>query len=545
MKLPILAAAALLASTAASAISPHAKAQAKHPPKAATKADSSQPAREFFHPSEVRSTGTVTVGGAPIAYDAVAGTLVIHAKDWQDTDTVEAEVASKDDKDKNAPKPEASMFYTAYFRQGAPAASRPITFLFNGGPGSSSVWLHMGAFGPVRVITADARHTPAPYATVDNDQSLLDASDLVFIDAPGTGFSRIAGKDKEKAFYGVDQDIDAFAQFITQFLTKFDRWKSPKLLFGESYGTMRAAGLTLALQKKDVDLTGVMLLSDILNWDFMPDDPQVNPGIDMPYIVALPTYAATAWHFNKVPNRPADLQVFLRQVEAFATGDYAAALLKGGDLPDAERQRIAQQLSAYTGLGVPYLLKSNLRIEYGAFQKELLGDRGLTTGTLDTRFAGDTLDPLSKVASYDPQSSAISAAYVAAWNNYVRDRLHYATDIAFKPGIPIYEKWDYKHAPPGTDKPLIALPNVLPDLAVAMKQDPDLKVMVNGGYFDVSTPYFEGVMELRHLPVPANLRGNIEYHYYESGHMVYVRPEMLRALHDNVADFIRRTANLH
>jgi carboxypeptidase C (cathepsin A) len=434
------------------------------------------------------------------------------------------------------------MFYTAYFKQGVDPATRPITFLFNGGPGSSTVWLRMGAFGPVRVVTADTKHTPAPYGVVDNDQSLLDASDLVFIDAPGTGFSRIAGKDKEKAFYGVDQDIHAFTDFITQFLTKYDRWRSPKYVFGESYGTMRGAGLALALQHADVDLNGLILLSDILNWDFMPDDPQLNPGIDMPYIVALPTYAATAWYFDKVRNRPADVRSYLEQVERFATGDYAAALLKGNDLPDAERQRIAQQLSAYTGLSVPYLLKTNLRIEYGAFQKELFGDKALTTGTLDTRFVGATLDPLSKVSSYDPQSAAISAAYVAAWHDYARDRLKYRPDIAFKSGIPIYSKWDYKHQPPGADKPLIMLPNVLPDLASAMKQNPTLKVMVNGGYFDVSTPYFEGVMELRHLPVPPALRSNIEYHYYQSGHMVYVHPPTLVELHANVADFIRRTS---
>lgn len=498
--------------------------------------------KEFFHPAETRSSGAVTAGGQTIAYDAVAGTLVVHAKEWEDTDSLEADADTSAGKDKNAPKPEASMFYTAYFKEGAPAAARPITFLFNGGPGSSSVWLRMGAFSPVRVVTADEQHSPgAPYRTINNDQSLLDVSDLVFIDAPGTGFSRIAGKDKEKAFYGVDQDIHAFTDFITQFLTKYGRWNSPKYLFGESYGTMRAAGLALALQKADVDLNGVMLLSDILNWDFMPDDPQLNPGIDMPYIVALPTYAATAFHFHKVQS-PAGLPAFLAQVEQFATTDYADALLKGDDLPEAERQRIAQQLSAYTGLSVSYLLKSNLRIEYGAFQKELLADQDLTTGTLDTRFAGATLDPLSKVASYDPQSAAISAAYLAAWHNYVRDQLHYDPSIQFKAGIPIYSKWDYKHQPPGTDKPLIMLPNVLPDLAVAMKQNPMLKVMVNGGYFDVSTPYFEGKMEMRHLPVPANLRANIEYHYYESGHMVYVHQPTLVALHDNVADFIRRTS---
>ncbi|MEP6983794.1 MAG: peptidase S10, partial [Sphingomicrobium sp.] len=289
MKSPIFLAAVAMIASSASAAAPNRQAKAKHPPRTevAAKADSGNPARGFFHPGEVRSTGTVTVGGQPIAFDAVAGTLVVHAKDWSDTDAAEADAGiksadNKDDKDKNAPKPEASMFYTAYFQQGVAAARRPITFLFNGGPGSSTVWLRMGAFGPVRVVTVDSRHTPAPYSVVDNDQSLLDASDLVFIDAPGTGFSRIAGKDKEKAFYGVDQDVDAFGQFITQFLTKYGRWTSPKYVFGESYGTMRAAGLALALQNKDVDLNGLILLSDILNWDVMPDDPQLNPGIDMP-----------------------------------------------------------------------------------------------------------------------------------------------------------------------------------------------------------------------------------------------------------------------
>ncbi|HET6940629.1 MAG TPA: peptidase S10, partial [Sphingomicrobium sp.] len=399
-------------------------------------------------------------------------------------------------------------------------------------------------FGPVRVETADAVHTPpAPYGVVNNDQSLLDVADLVFIDAPGTGFSRIAGKEKEKAFYGVDQDVYAFTQFITQFLSKYGRWNSPKYVFGESYGTMRGAGLALSLQNKDVDLNGLILLSDILNWDFLPDDPQINPGVDYPYIVSLPTYSATAWYHNRIADRPADLQSFLSQVEAFATGEYAVALLKGHDLQPDERQRIAEKLSAYTGLSIPYLLKTNLRIEYGAFQKELLADQTQTTGTLDTRFLGATLDPLSKVASYDPQSSAISAAYVGAFNNYVRQTLRYGEGTEFKSGIDIYGDWDYKHQPPGADKPLIALPNVLPDLAVAMKQDPDLKVMVNGGYYDVSTPYFAGKLEMRHLPVPANILSNVEYHYYESGHMVYAHPPSLRAIHDNVADFIRRTSS--
>lgn len=539
--------AALLATAPVSAEEPAKPAAPTSAPAAKVAKPDDAPALPIFTPSEIKSTGSVTIGGRRIAYQAVAGTLVVHSKDWDDTWPLEAKAdpkAAKDDDKDDKPKAEASMFYTAYFRNGAPAASRPVTFLFNGGPGSSTVWLHMGAFGPIRVQTADARHTPAaPYVTFNNDQSLLDVSDLVFIDAPGTGFSRIAGKEKEKAFYGVDQDIDAFTQFITQFLSKYGRWNSPKYVFGESYGTMRGAGLALALQNKDVDLNGLILLSNILNWDVMPDDPQINPGIDMPYVVSLPTYAATAWYHHRVADRPAELRPFLDQVETFATGDYAAALIKGNDLSDDERQRIAGRVSAFTGLSVPYLLKTNLRIEYGAFQKELFGDQALTVGTLDTRFSGATLDPLAKVAGYDPQSSAISAAYVSAFNDYIRTSLRYGDGVEFKSGIPIYEKWDYKHQPPGGDRPLIALPNVLPDLAVAMKQNPELKVMVNGGYYDVSTPYFEGVMELRHLPVPPALQRNIEFFYYESGHMVYAHLPSLKALHDNVAEFIRRTSS--
>ncbi|HVS76319.1 MAG TPA: hypothetical protein VHE11_05250 [Steroidobacteraceae bacterium] len=489
-----------------------------------------------FKPTEATSNGSVTVGGSRVDYQAVVGTLVVHPKGW------DADAASDDGK---SPTAEASMFYAAYFKRGAPAADRPITFLFNGGPGSSSVWLHMGAFGPVRVITADHSHTPAaPYRVVNNDESLLDASDLVFVDAPGTGFSRIGGKDAQKSFYGVDQDIHAYAVFIRDFLSRYNRWNSPKYLFGESYGTMRAAGLSLALQKEDIDLNGVVLLSCVLDWDLMPDDPQLNPSVDLPYVVALPSYAATAWYHHRLPTQPQDLRTFLSEVEHFATTDYALALMRGNGLTPARRQAIAQKLHAYTGLPLAYLLKSNLRIEYGAFQKELLADQDLTTGTLDTRFTGPTLDPLSKISEYDPQGAAIGSAYIAAFNTYVRDTLHYGRDLHYKPGIPVYGSWDYRHQPPGAHRALIALPNVLPDLAAAMKRNPDMKVLVNGGYFDISTPFYEGWFEMHHLPIPASLQGNIQYRYYQSGHMVYVHLPALKQLHDNVAAFIRGTDDL-
>ena len=488
-----------------------------------------------FKPTEVISSGSVTVGGSHIDYQAMAGTLVVHARD---------DGASGGVGDENGP--EASMFYAAYFKRGVPAAGRPITFLFNGGPGSSSIWLHMGAFGPVRVLTADHSHTPAaPYESVNNDESLLDVSDLVFADMPGTGFGRIGGKDAAKSFYGVDQDIHAYAVFIREFLSKYDRWNSPKYVFGESYGTMRSAGLALALQKEDIDLNGVVLLSCVLDWDLLPDDPELNPSIDLPYVVALPSYAATAWYHHRLPTQPQDLRTFLREVEHFATTDYALALIRGNGLSPEQRQATAEKLHAYTGLPVAYLLKANLRIEYGAFQKELLSDQDLTTGTLDTRFTGPTIDPLSKIADYDPQSAAISSAYVAAFNAYVREKLHYGQGMDYKPGIPVYASWDYRHQPPGAGRELIALPNVLTDLAAAMKHNPNMKVMVNGGYFDISTPYYEGWFETHHLPIPTSLQGNIEYHYYESSHMVYVHLPALKQLHDNVAAFIRSTNNLN
>ncbi|MBS0277236.1 MAG: peptidase S10 [Proteobacteria bacterium] len=525
MKRLLLAAAAVAACIATASYADDAK-----------KTDSASP---NFQPTEYKSSGSVTTGGGAIAYDAILGTLVVHPKGWNDAAT-----DKDDDKDKN-PSAEAAMSYVAYFKHGGDPSKRPITFLFNGGPGSSTVWLHMGAFGPRRVLTNDDTHTPAaPYTVVNNDESLLDTSDLVFIDMPGTGFGRIGGKDAAKNFYGVDQDIHAFASFIRQFLGKYNRWNSPKYIYGESYGTMRAAGLSLALQNEDIDLNGVILLSDILNWDLLPDDPELNPSIDEPYIVSLPSYAATAWYHHKIPNQPKELRPFLLKVEHFATTDYALALLRGAGLSWAERKAIAAKLHAYTGLPVGYLLKSNLRIEYGAMQKELLGAQDLTTGTLDTRFTGVTLDPLSKTAEYDPQSSAIGSAYIAAYNDYARNTLKYNGVLQFKPDVPVYGSWDYKHQPPGADHPLIQLPNVLPDLAVAMKQNPTMKVMVNGGYFDISTPYYEGWMEMRHLPIPDKLRGNIEFHYYESGHMVYVHLPSLAQLHDNVAAFIRKTSGV-
>ncbi len=500
-------------------------------------------AHGLFVPRAVKTSGSVKVEGHVIAYQAVAGTLIVHPKGWDDAappPTGKAALGTP------GGPPVASMFYVAYFKKGVNSSTRPITFLYNGGPGSSTIWLHIGAFGPVRVVTADHTHTPpAPYRLVGNDYSLLDATDLVFIDAPGTGYSRVEGKNAAKAFYGVDPDAHAFASFITHFLTQYHRWNSPKYLLGESYGTPRSAVLINDLEtNRNVDFNGVILLSQILNFDLSADDPSSNPGIELPYEVALPSMAATAWYHHMLPNAPA-LPVLLKKVERFAMGEYADALAQGANLPQAQRQAIAEKLHEYIGLPVAYLLKANLQVSGPQFEHTLLGDDDETTGRLDTRFTGPSMDPLSEYAEYDPQGAAISSAYVSAFNDYASRVLHYRTDRTYIPlSYQVNGEWDFGHAAPGVPFKLPISTNVMPDLATAMKYDPDLKIMLNGGYFDLATPFYEGIYEMHHLQIPRKLQKNIEYHYYESGHMIYAHLPSLKQLHDNVAAFIRQTDNV-
>jgi carboxypeptidase C (cathepsin A) len=511
---------------------------------------------QFFKPESSTSEGTVSVEGNSIDYHAVAGTLVVHQKGYDDSlqkpdgDGDKSDAADKDKKnasDDNNPNAEASMFYVAYFKDGAPHRSRPITFVYNGGPGSASMWLHMGAFGPRRVVTADNTHTPAaPYSLVDNAYSLMDASDLVFVDAPGTGFGRIAGKDKEKAFYGTDPDVHAFAEFITQFLSVYDRWNSPKYLFGESYGTPRSAALVNALETQyDTDFNGVILLSQILNYDLSTGRADFNPGVDLPFELALPTYAATAWYHHKLPNYTGPVEPLIEEVKHFALNDYALALQAGADLSAADRDRIAAKLHDYTGLPIDYIEKANLRIDGGEFEKNLQDDEGLTTGRLDSRFSGPDLDPLSEKAEYDPQSAAISSAYVSGFNAYVRDTLHFGEGKTYRPSAQGSNRsWDFHHQPPGVPFAIPQSMNVMPDLANAMKYNPGLKVQLNAGYYDLATPFFEGIYEMNHLQIPPNLQSNISFKFYQSGHMVYAHEEALKQLHDNVAEFIRETDNV-
>ncbi|WHZ18945.1 MAG: Carboxypeptidase-related protein [Rhodanobacteraceae bacterium] len=492
-------------------------------------------------PLSSTTTGTVTVEGKAISYKAVAGTLVIDGTGAKES------------------TPEVAMSYFAYFKQGVDPSKRPVTFIYNGGPGSSTVWLHMGAWGPKRVVTSDDTHTPAaPYQLVNNDYSLLDASDLVFIDMPGTGFGRLLPQGKDdaaraadrkqlaKQIWGIDGDAQAFSRFITQFLSKYNRWNSPKYLFGESYGTTRSAVLSYILQAEDnVDLNGVILLSQILNFGTSVDGADMDPGNDLPYALALPTYAATAWYHRKLPKYDGDkLGQLLQDSIAFAKGEYRDALFAGSTLSPAKQREVAMKLHDFTGLPVDYLLKADLRVTGGMFEHELQNGADTTTGRLDTRFSGPSMDPLGKESDYDPQSAAISSAYVSAFNDYVRNDLKFGESMKYRPSV--YGAgdfdWDFKHKAPGMH---FAWPtvNVMRDLAAAMKYNPNMKVMMAGGFYDLATPFYAATYELEHLQIPESLRKNITYAFYPSGHMVYAHIPSLQKLHDDVAKFIDATDN--
>ncbi|UWZ83642.1 S10 family peptidase [Occallatibacter riparius] len=508
------------------------------------KKDESKPA-EKPAATEVTTQGSVDVGGQHILYNAIAGTITVGATDVQDAQLgldgkpePGSQLALNEPKEAKDAPPTARMSYFAYFKRDAKAEDRPVTFFYNGGPGSSTVWLHMGSLGPKHVATSGDQHlAAAPYKMVDNANSLLDVSDLVFVDMPGTGFGRLMGKDPEKAFWGVDEDANAFARFIVRFITKYSRWNSPKYIFGESYGTTRSAVLADVLENnKNIDLNGVILLSQIFNFSTDIDFPQGNPGVDLPYVLALPTYAATAWYHKKLPQQAPALEPFLKEVEDFAMGAYSHALAQGTDISAEEKQATAEKLHNYTGLPTTYILKANLRVNGGEFEKTLQDDQDLTTGRLDTRYSGPSIDPLSQFADYDPQSSAISSAYVSIFNDYVRKDLKYGEGQTYLPEALFGgAQWSFLHR----GNP-IAL-NVAVDLAEAMKTNPRLKVMVNGGYYDLATPFFAAIYEEKHLPIPQSLAKNIEYSFYESGHMVYVRDESLKQLHDRVAAFITKT----
>jgi len=472
---------------------------------------------------------SLRVGGETLRFTATAGSLVLH-----------------NDKD----QPTATMFFVAYTADGvSDESSRPVTFLYNGGPGSSSIWLEMGAFGPKRVETTDAGATPPPpYKLVDNGDSLLDRSDLVFIDAPGTGFSRVVGAGKPKDFYSVDGDGRAFTQFIRGYLDKYRRWNSPRFLLGESYGTTRSAVLAEDLQQDGVALNGVILLSSILNFQTA----SFNPGNDLPYVLYLPTYAASAYYHKALPQQPKDFKAFIAQVEQFATGAYAGALRAGSRLDDAARADVLKKLHRYTGLSEGYWSNANLRVNNSQFEKELLRGKGKVTGRLDSRYTGWSVDLLGEDQNWDPMSASVGPAFAAAFHRYLQGYLGYTPHRRYRLlSLAVNRAWTWKHTGPldrrGGGQGWPGYVNVAPDLALAMTQNPHLQVMVNSGYYDLGTPFFATDYTFDHLFDPVagtkRLQDRVHRHDYASGHMIYLNPGALKRFKANVARFIERATS--
>ena len=427
-------------------------------------------------------------------------------------------------------EPTASMFYVAYTIPSA--RPRPVTFLFNGGPGSSTMWLHMGSFGPIRVDASMPETIPGPpFRYGPNPDTLLDVSDLVFIDAPTTGLSREIGKAEPKDFFGVDKDLDAFTRTIQRYLTKYQRWNSPKFIIGESYGTTRAAGLSNSLLNAGVQLNGITFVSTVFNFaDFQGDQSLIN---------FLPTYAADAWYHGKIPNKP-PLEGFLEQARQFASGPYAAALQRGNMLSDEEKQSIAQQMAQLTGLSPDYILRSDLRVQPGRFQRELLRDRHQVIGRIDSRYVGTEPDNVGEGADYDPQGSAITGAFVGALNDYLFRDLGYKTPLVYRPNNygAIYggdSNWDFTHSAPTAGKQQIA--DTSDDLANAMRQNPRMKILSVNGYYDLATPFHGAEYEFKHLALEPQLQSNIEYRYYPAGHMMYIDPVSADRLKADLAAF--------
>jgi carboxypeptidase C (cathepsin A) len=489
-------------------------AQEKEKPaeKPADKASEAPPPKEESSVTE----HSIKIGSQSLSYKATAGTILL-----------------KNDKD----EPEALIYYTAYTRNDVKDLSqRPLAFLYNGGPGSSSIWLHMGSFGPKRVVTVNAGVTPpAPYKLEDNPNCLLDRADLVFIDPVGTGFSKAVGKAQDKDFWGVDSDARSLAKFVQAYVSRNNRWNSSKFLIGESYGTFRNAVVSNLLQERHgLYLNGLVMVSSV--WDL--GTISFYPGVDLSYILYLPSYAATAWYHKVLKDRPENLDAFLAEARTFAKGDYADALLKGDTLSSADKSAIAKKLERFTGLTEDYIVKSNLRVKLPQFMQELQRSRGLTTGRLDARFSGPTYSLVSDSAEYDPQSAAITGAFVAAFNMYVREDLKFGHDRDYHVYANFGDNhWDWKHQA-GDFAFFPGSPNVMLDLAGALITNPKLQVEMEDGIYDLATPFYEAEYATEHLGLPENLQKNIHHKYYEAGHMMYLREEDLTKLKSNVASFI-------
>jgi len=407
-------------------------------------------------------------------------------------------------------------------------------FFYNGGPGSASLWLRMGSFGPMRLQTGNPETIrPAPFGFGANPDSLLGVTDMVFLDAPGTGYSRPLGDAKGSEFYGVDQDADAFAKAIIRYATKFDRWSSPKFLFGESYGTTRSGALAYQLQDRGMALNGVVLLSSIMNYG------RRQPGLDRDYLNYIPSYAATAWYHHKMANPPATVEEAAARGRAFAQGPYAVALEKGQTIAPAESQAIAQQMAGITGLSPDYILRSNLRVDLSRFRKELMRSERQTVGRFDSRYVGIDADAAGEGPEYDASDTAISGAFIGTMHTYMSQDLGYQTNMAYRASASEEEgfKWDFSHKAPGFRQALNA-PNTAIDLAAAMRENPYLKVLSLNGWYDMATPFFGTEYDLGHMMLEPAQQRNLEYKYYPAGHMVYLNPEALHQMRLDVERFV-------
>jgi carboxypeptidase C (cathepsin A) len=470
---------------------------------------------------------TIRLGGQVIPYRAVAGTTLL-----------------RNDKG----EPTGLMYSVAYTRTDVKDPStRPVSFFYNGGPGSATLWLHLGAFGPRRAFTSDAAFTPpAPYRLVDNTETLLDKTDLVFIDAMGTGYSRILAPATTKDFYGIDEDVDAFAQFIRTYLNRNNRWNSPKFLVGESYGTFRSAALVNHLQTREgMHFNGVVLISTVLDMSTIT----FGPGDDRSYVYYLPSYAAVAWYHRVLHSRPPELEAFLAEARRFAQGDYAAALAKGARISAEEKQAAAARMAAFTGLSEEYLLKANLRVTLAQFNVELARGRGLTTGRIDARFTGFTQNLLSEFAQGDPEGPAVGGAFTALINTYNHEELKFGRDRTYHTSSGGAREWNWKRRPATGGFPgapvrgggfFPGAPNVEGDLAQAMITNPRLLIEVENGIYDMATPFFATEFTMDHLGLPAEIQGHVEMKYYPAGHMMYLHDESRVRLHDNISAFIDR-----
>jgi len=500
------------------AAGPHAAAQEPEKDKKAAEAKAGEKCDAASIKEESSVTDhTIRIGGQTIPYKATASTTQLKNEKGEVT---------------------GLMYSAAYTRSDVKDPSqRPVSFLYNGGPGSATMWLHMGAFGPRRVYTVDGSFTPpAPYKLVDNPESLLDKTDLVFIDAMGTGYSHAVCKAEDKNFYGIDEDVEAFGQFIVTYLSRNDRWNSPKLLIGESYGTFRSAALGNYLQNHDtVHLNGIVLISSVLDLStlsFLPND-------DRSYIYYLPSYAAVAWYHKVLKDRQGDVVVFIDAARKFAQGEYATALSKGSELSTAEKADVAKKVSYFTGLSEDYLLKADLRVTLGQFRAELQRKAGLTTGRIDARFTGYTYDLLEENAQGDPEGPAVGGAFTALINAYNHDELKFGKDRVYHNTANAFGSWNWTRKEqrrggfPGA-------PNVSQDLAQAMITNPRLLVQVENGYYDLATPFFATEATMEHLGLPEALQKNIKEDYYTAGHMMYLHDQDRVDLHNQISSFIDR-----